>query len=403
MKIFYDNKDSGKISGILVLIIAIILVIAIVITSLIIYDKSESKNKVLSEDTSSLKKEENNFGTNKENVEKNLEDEIEDKENDETKIEINNNVGNTVSNIRNYGYCATDGLYLYYTALSEDGENVSIYKSKINGQDREELLTQKFKIVSINVKDDYLYFIGMNGSVSNSNDINIDHKIFRMKNDGTKLEVINDNEFHYSDSEIYVVNDKIYYIGTDANIYTMNLDGSKKTKLNDDGTGFLGVTDKYIILNLPKSENNKYVTYIMNLDGSNKHKLTENRIYSINVKEEYVYFVDDNQNIYRVKVDGTEEKLISDNCEAYNLNVSDKYIYYMDYKDEKQNEICIYRMNLDGTNKKSIYQLNDYSTFLNVFDNKIIFSDNTSDSGMINLIDSNGKKFVRLFEFVYEN
>ena len=231
-----------------------------------------------------------------------------------------------------------------------------------------------------------------------------------MKTDGTELEVINSNEFHNNCYEIYVIKDKIYYIGVDANIWYMNLDGSGKTRLNDDKTGFLGLTDDYILLNIEKKQENPeeqtassvatttYETCIMNLDGTERKSLTGERLYSINVVDDYIYYVNSNKAIYKVKIDGTENTKVSDEVQAYNMNIINNKIFYMNYSDSTQNKISIYSMNLDGTDIKEIKQLENYSSFLNTINNNVIFMDSNENAASINMINLDGTESRVLYE-----
>ena len=124
------------------------------------------------------------------------------------------------------------------------------------------------------------------------------------------------------------------YIGTDGNIYKMNLDGSNRELVSENGTGYLGINEKYIIYNaLPNGESEEtatdYVTYIMEIDGSNAREIANGkRMYSVNIKDDYIYYTNEEKQIYRIKVDGTEDTLICD-AAAYNMNLLDDYIYYL--------------------------------------------------------------------------
>ncbi len=333
-----------------------------------------------------------------------------------------NNVGNSIANIRNYGYTAEQGGWIYFVAPSEDGTSISIYKSKKDGTDKKELVKDNWDVLGLNVVGDHIYFIGISDEeIEKSSTLSLDeesldtlnNKIYRMKLDGTELEVINSNEFHNNCYEIYVIEDKIYYIGVDTNIYYMNLDGSNKTRLNDDGTGFLGVTKDYIILNIEKKkdetkensdekQSTSYETYIMNRDGSNKKSLTGERLYSVNIVGDYIYYVDDTKAIYKVKVDGTENALVSDEVIAYNMNINNNKIYYMSYTSDSKDKIAIYTMNLDGSDNKMIYELDNYSSFLNTMDDKVIFMDSNENSASINMINSEGADKIILYELKYE-
>ena len=151
--------------------------------------------------------------------------------------------GNTIGNIRNNGYATEQGNWIYYIAPVEKSTEYGIYKIKKNGKDKQKIFSTDEDIISLNVYKDNLYFIG----ITNIEDDNLDNKIYQMKLDGSDLKVINDNEFHDNCYEIYAVYDKIFYVGTNGNICIMNLDGSEKETFLDNRTGYLGVTEKYII------------------------------------------------------------------------------------------------------------------------------------------------------------
>ena len=53
----------------------------------------------------------------------------------------------------------------------------------------------------------------------------------------------------YDCKNIYVVNDRIYYIGENYNVYSMDLFGGDRNLVSDNKTGFIGITNKYIIYN----------------------------------------------------------------------------------------------------------------------------------------------------------
>lgn len=337
-----------------------------------------------------------------------------------------NSVGNSIANIRNYGYVSEQGDWIYYVAPSQDGMQNEICRIKNDGSDKQILQSNDWEVLGLNVVGDYIYFIGLDDNeVESSSMLSIDeeskdtlnNKIYRMKLDGSDLEVINSNEFHNNCYEIYVVKDKVYYIGVDSNIYYMNLDGSEKTKLNDDKTGFLGITKDYILLNIEKqkvAENQEetqttsqveFETYIMKRDGSERHSLNGERLYSINVVEDYIYYVDSNKEIYKIKFDGTDNVKISEGITAFNMNIKAEYIYYMNYISNPEDaKIGIYRMNLDGSDNKLIHELDSYSTFINVIKEGVVFRDATNNSAKISLINQDGEDEKFLFKYeVSEN
>ena len=331
-----------------------------------------------------------------------------------------NVIGNTIGNIINYGYTAIQGEWVYYIYPNEYDSKIGIYKIKTNGKEKQKVLMENIDdIVSINVYKDYIYFIGtLNGEYS-SNDA-VDNKIYRVKTDGTNLEVINDNFFNNSCREIYVINDLIYYIGLDANIYTMNLDGTNKTILLKNGTGYLGITDKYIIYNVNEnkgaignesenpqgtesSEDIEYVTYIMNIDGSNPRPILKGqRLYSVNLEDDYVYFTNEDKKICRTQIDSNKTEIVI-NTEAYNLNVYDGYGYYLTYSEEEQDALAIYKVNLNGRLRtaKKVTDLNAYTMFINILGEYVSYMDRGENNAFINLVKNDASELIQLYTIDY--
>ena len=315
-------------------------------------------------------------------------------------LKINNKIGNSIGNIRNYGYATTEGNHIYYISPSEKGDKISIYKCKKNGKNIETLLTESLEIYGLNVSGDYLYFIGIDMSQDKyKDDDSVNNKIYKMRTNGKDLQVINDNEFNNDSYEIYVIKDRIYYMGRDYNVYSMDLNGENKQVINDDETGFIGINDQYIILN-KKDEEGNVVTYSMNLDGTDKKEITGERLYSVNIVGDDVYYVNTDKNVYKANIKTGENELISETS-AYNMNVTNKAIYFMNYTDESENYIGIYKMKLDGTEESLVLQLESYSNFLDVIDDKILYMDSTETEGVVNLLDAKNSEILNLYTYKF--
>ena len=318
-----------------------------------------------------------------------------------------NNAGNTIGNIRNYGYAAENGNWIYYLSPNEDSSEIGIFKIKSNGKDKQQLYMSKLDIVSLNVYKGYIYFIG-SATETYLEDDQIDNKIYRMKTDGSGLETLNDNELSNDCYEIYVVNDSIYYIGLQAEICKMDLNGSNKTVVADNGTGYLGITDKYIIYNKLSSETDvEYITYIMNIDGTDAKPIIEGkRLYSVNIEDNYIYYSDSNKKLYRTKIGSNVEETLYDNIETYNLNTNEGYAYYLNYLDAENADytVCLYRVKLDGSTQtpENLKEMETYSSFIDVVGDWIIYMDSSEEAGFINLVNKNGKdEEIELYRLSY--
>ncbi len=314
-------------------------------------------------------------------------------------------VGNTIGNIRNYGYATIDGNYIYYLAPNEDSTSVGIFKVKKDGTGTpENLFMDDLDVVSINVYNGYVYFIGVGPDAYNEQD-DFDNKIYRMKTNGSGLTVINDNEFSDDCYEIYVINGSIYYIGTDNNIYKMALDGSNRKLVSDNSTGYLGITEKYIVYNVETENEAGYTTYIMNIDGTNQRALIENeRLYSVNISGDYVYYTNIDKQICRTKIDSGKSELVLDTT-AYNMNLNGDYIYYLNYKDinNGDNTVCLYKIKADMSEETAtnIKELDSYSSFINIVGDWVIYMDSNETEGFINLVKTDGSNEVCLYLLDY--
>lgn len=319
---------------------------------------------------------------------------------------VNNRAGNTIGNIRNYGYAVEADNWIYYLAPNEDSSQIGIFKIKNNGKDNKLVYMTEMDIVSLNVYKDYIYFIGSATETYLDDDV-VDNKIYRMKIDGTNLEILNDNEVNNDCYEIYVVNDQIYYIGLNAEIFKMDLNGANKTVVADNGTGFLGITKDYIIYNADSKNEDEYVTYIMNIDGTDAKPIIEGkRLYSVNIEGKYIYYGDADKKIYKTEIGTGIEEILYENIDAYNLNTNEGYAYYLNYLDPENSNytVCLFRVKLDGSSEKpeKLKELETYSSFIDVVGDWVIYMDSSDEAGFINLVNKNGKnKEIELYRLDY--
>ena len=309
--------------------------------------------------------------------------------------------GNSVGNISNCGYSAEKGDYIYYVSPSENMETTNIYRVKKGTSDSETIYNGNYDIRSLNIVENKIYFIDI--AVS-ENDEDIDNKIYRMNLDGSELTVINDNEFAYDSFEMYVIRNKIYYVGEDYNVYQMNLDGGNRELVLETGTGFLAINEKYIIYNKSNEDDSDYITYIREINGSDEKTITGSRIYTPDIYNGYIYYVNGKRNLAKISLNGGEEEIVCDGP-IYNLNIYDGNIYYLNYKDEEKENysVCIYRLNTSGGKPEIIKEFSYYSSFINIVNNYIYYMDMDDQKAFINLLNINDLNEIGLYEWSYGN
>ena len=320
-----------------------------------------------------------------------------------------NKVGISIgNNNNNFGYANIQGKWIYYMTLSDDASKIDIKRIKTDGTGSETIAEQDWEIYSINVYGKYLYFIAFEAVVDE--DMYQNNKIYKMSLDGKELRVINDNNFNDNCQTIYVANNRVYYIGEDYNIYSMDLEGGDRKLVSSNETGYIGITDKYILYNNypenPQSQTD-YVTYIMNIDGTNSRIINGQRIYNANIVGDEIYYVNgDNSEIHKIDINGENDTLVY-KSPAYNMNINGDYIYYLNYKNEDADSddepVCIHRVKVDGTEHQIVCEMKNYSSFIDIAGDWIYYTDHDDDGYYINLIKTDGSETVSLYNYKFED
>ena len=319
-----------------------------------------------------------------------------------------------IGNLREYGYADRDNGWIYYVAPDSELSKMGIYKIKENGDKPKELNTiGKYDIMSINAYNNYLYFIVQSSSSYSKDGDTFDNKIYKMKNDGTELEVINDNEFHNNCETIYVIDNSIYYIGLDSKLYKMNLDGKNRKKVSEETfstqkpANKYVVTDKYIIYNVdnPKSSVKAHTTKIMRIDGKETEDVIPDEYLSyLDMDSTYIYFTDSDNKLCKTKIKSKKKEEVYSLRKVYHLNVCDNYAYFYSFTDN--GEVALYRLNLNSPEKgaQAIKILNNTAPCLNIVGDKIYYTDRDLEGGFaIKLLNTKDiSKTTSIYSYKYE-
>lgn len=204
-----------------------------------------------------------------------------------------------------YGkYINVVGDRIFYVN-SDDG--LKPYKMDLDGNNR--IRINDYPMKYMNVIDDWIYF---------QNEIE-DCKIYKMKTDGSQMQKLSSHG-DYS-TKLNVSGDYAYYTASYydekqkfvCGLYRVGIDGNSEQKL-EDGV----ISDLYVIDDLVYYTTFQEAIYRMKIDGSDKQKLADLNTSGISIKDDWIYYSvfgegEEHTNIknYRVKTDGSKTELLN--------------------------------------------------------------------------------------------
>lgn len=331
-------------------------------------------------------------------------------------------------------YINAHGDYLYYSSAATKN---SMYRINLDGTNRVAINSNAclYEIV----ENDEIYFI----NVSDNN------KLYKMNLDGTNVKKLNDDDCSYlniSGNVLYYRNDsdygKIYAIKTDGTLrrsvttekaYYLNIAGGKIYYETEQSNGVIhsislinlekdeAPINTSVLGNLPGNINNfglacsdeKYIyvneprkyplgIYRYNSDYTNKVFIgIENysEINYLNVLNGWVYYAamspnsrQENEKIYKVKADGSGEKIQLASNRAFYMTVAGDWIYYttQEYDSTITGGGPIHKVRIDGTGEAYLDIKNfDYAAYLNVYGDYIYYV-NAKDNMTIYRVKTDG-------------
>lgn len=273
-----------------------------------------------------------------------------------TKAKVINTAGNTVGNMTNGGFATREGDWIYFYGYYIDTNDPEpeyewyrIYKMRTDGSDLT-VVKDGDEFNYINVMDGWIYYL--NSGAWSSNRI-----VYRIKTDESERESL----FHEPRlRNLYLYKDKIYYNGTRSIYHRDIIDPGGRSSIGmgfDLGSSF--VHEDWIYFPNPDSNNRLYRLYFYspirpNLwDDPDKYlqRITDHPVNfsSINIVNDLIYYINGNDNnIYSVKLDGTDNKKLND-IDSDELNVTKNQIYYICMDTQMLNI-----MDLDGKNNQIV-------------------------------------------------
>ena len=257
--------------------------------------------------------------------------------------------GNTTGNISNNAFAAQDGENVYYLRETDPNSEVITYelvKAPVEG-DTESVIFSGDKLSYLNALDGWLYFIG-----------GIDGQVYKVREDGSELSTVSDELTGVN--AMVVVNNRIYCRAMDGDrnktLYSISTDTGEVDTLCQMGqlcSGF-AVSDGWIYYSM--SENDKWTAYRIRTDGTENEAIGDLNLYSPCIDGDRIYYIDGNQQLRSMGLDGGNNTLLADGISAVRINVSNGWIYY-------SNTSAIYKIRTDGTD---MTKLRDFPSSNNI-------------------------------------
>lgn len=305
---------------------------------------------------------------------------------------------NTGANLYNYGYAVEDNNYIFYAIPDKNAEYMDIYRMKKDGTNNELICDKDWNVASLNIVGDWLYFIGYEkeSDESTSSETTV-AKIYKMRTNGKDIKELTSDVTTQS-YQITVIKNEIYYINDEYQICKISTNGGESSLVSEDKNGFVTIDNGWIYYADYDTDN--YVMKKMKLDGSEKTEITGEVMYDINIVKNDIYYANSEGLFCKVSVNGGEVTKLSENA-VFNLNVSDNYAYYMRYEnpDSEDYVVGLYRVKLDGTGEEKIKTFKNYSSFLNVVGDWIMYSDNDEQYGYMAMVKKDGSEDKNIYTF----
>jgi hypothetical protein len=273
--------------------------------------------------------------------------------------------GNSSGNTMNAGFAANDSEWVYYSCFG------AVNRVRADGSGRQQLTFQNRRGVStnpnmahINLVNNRLFFMGIDGSIPG---------IYRMDTDGSNLTLVTAFENRPADVAMTVAGDWIYYTDTRNNsagggLYRIRTDGTRRERLLDrrefPGLRFSLVGDWIYFIGTRHIER-------VRVDGTGRQTVIfaseDNTIAHMAIGNNRIFYTDNRRTgtadtnvtfpihtLHSAALDGTNSRVVLNAVENINhLNIDGGWIYFSE-RNTHNNEQNISRVRIDGTEKTTI-------------------------------------------------
>lgn len=221
--------------------------------------------------------------------------------------------------------------YIYLSDYNDSSECFSLYKIKLNTPEDIFLIYEYPPNGMLRVYNNEIYL---------SNEYKFDEK-----SENNFIQFYDKNTA--SGFTVNYVNDEIFFFDEENNengIFKMTINGENKEKIFDGRADYMIVDEEWIYFQNQEDPHNSL--YRMKKDGSNIQKLIGEQVHHMNKIGDWLYCslkINDISGIYKIKTDGSEYQLLKECNGVSYINIIDEWLYYPDEDDN------IRKMKLDGS------------------------------------------------------
>lgn len=264
-----------------------------------------------------------------------------------------------LGNIANMGLAASNDEGVFFNKYEEG-------IVKVKGTEESQITNET--AYAINLLGNDIYYL----SVGDTNNI----AIKRVKTNGSELTTI--KNINTSISKIYLDEDSIYYVTNDNNggIAKLNLDGSDERVIINNEIKDFEVIEGKIYYSSKTGD-----LYESTTNGTEIKRLTTGdvSIKEFQVKDEWIYYYnEDNNCLYKLKIDGTNNQIFSQYVNSNIYNAAKDRVYFFDEQNKK-----IASVNYNGENYKEITSISTNKTKINVVGDTVYYLDASSNESKI--------------------
>lgn len=272
---------------------------------------------------------------------------------------------NTFGNLNNGAFAVEDDDYLYIAVPGGGVQKLS----KADGNT--EYFVEEVDIKEINLYDGWIYYL------------NTDGIIYKIKTDGSGSKQILANnaltKFHIEDDYLYycLANDEQY-----CNLYRTSL-AHPGTEPSESELLVSGMTESYLIdkgwIYYWSMENDNL--YRMKMDGTELTKLSDISGQSAAIMDDWIY-VTGSAGVYRIKTDGSGQELLFEDADIQGANVQKDTIFFITLYNGMP---CLCQMKVGGKEIKILYSTENETealTNVNIVGDYVLFDYFEKDGSM---------------------